>query len=178
MKLSIVCFPAILLLTAPAFADSQKNWDAASSIGAYGLVAVAIGTPIIKNDGNGALQAIGSLGAAQLVSQGLKTAFPELRPDGSDRKSFPSAHTATAFAAAASIYERQGPKVGIPAFIFAGLVGVARVKADKHHWYDVVAGGGIGLASGFLITNKPNRRLALVPYGDSKGGGVTVAMRF
>jgi membrane-associated phospholipid phosphatase len=178
MKLSYLCFPPLLLLAAPSYADAQKDWDTASNIGAYSLVAVAIGAPLVKGDKNGALQAAGSVGAAQLVSLGLKSGFPELRPDGSDRKSFPSGHTATAFASAASIYERQGAKVGIPALIVATFVGLARVKADKHHWYDAVAGAGIGLTSGLLITNKPNRNIAVIPYGDTKGGGVVVAMRF
>ncbi len=178
MKFSILCFPPLLLLATPSYADSQKDWDTASNIGAFSLAAISIGIPVVENDKNGAFQAAGSITAAQLVSQGLKYSFPEVRPDGSDRKSFPSAHTATAFAAAASIYERQGPKLGVPAFIVAGLVGVARVKADKHFWYDAVAGAGIGLTAGLLITNKLDRNFAVVPYGDTKSGGVFLAMRF
>jgi membrane-associated phospholipid phosphatase len=107
-----------------------------------------------------------------------KEAFPELRPDGSNRKSFPSGHTSLAFASAATLYQRQGAKVGIPAFLVAGFVGVARVKADKHHWYDCVVGAGIGAAAGFLITNKPERQVALMPWGDTKGGGISLAARF
>ena len=115
---------------------------------------------------------------SELVARGLKEAFPELRPDGSDRKSFPSAHTSLAFAAASTLYNRQGGKVGIPAFAVAAFVGLARVQADKHHWYDCVAGAGVGLASGFLITRKANQRVAVVPWGDSKGGGFSLAARF
>lgn len=162
-----------------AQAKNEDTWATISDIGAYGLIAVSIGTPLVKGDTNGALQAGGSVAAATLVSQGLKEAFPELRPDGSDRKSFPSGHTANAFAAAASLYNRQGASVGIPAMAVATLVGVARVQADKHHWYDAVAGGAVGLTAGLLITrDRPNRKSALVPWGDSKGGGISFAMRF
>lgn len=166
-------------LSAPAQAKGEKTWDTASSIGAYGLTALAIGVPLVRGDTNGALQAGGSVAAAQLVTFGLKEAFPELRPDRSDRKSFPSGHTSQAFAAAASLYNRQGQSVGIPALAVATFVGVARVEADKHHWYDVAAGAAIGATSGFLITrDRPEARTALIPWADSKGGGISFAMRF
>jgi membrane-associated phospholipid phosphatase len=177
-SLSLSAVAAALLCASPALAKNEKSWDTASSIGAYGLSAVALGMPLLKKDTNGALQAGGSIIAAQLVTTGLKEAFPETRPDGSDRKSFPSGHTSQAFAAATSLINRQGQSVGIPALAVATFVGFARVQADKHHWYDVMVGAGIGAASGFLITNKPNRKVAMVPWGDSKGGGLTVAMRF
>ncbi len=174
----VVIIGLSLCITSPCYADAQKNWDTASTIGAYSLLAASIGVPVTKKDKQGAFQAAGSFGAAQAITQGLKYTFPETRPDGSDRKSFPSGHTSTAFAAAASLYERQGAKVGIPAMAVATFVGIARVKADKHHWYDVVAGAGIGLTAGLLITNKPGRKTALIPYGDTKGGGISFAMRF
>jgi len=170
---------ATLLISAPVYAGGEKTWDDASTVGAYGLTAVAIGLPLINGDTPGALQAGGSVAAAQLVAFGLKEAFPEWRPDRSDRKSFPSGHTSTAFAAASTIFNREGQKMGIPALAVATFVGVARVKADKHHWYDCVAGAGIGMASGFLITRDRKDKVAmLTPWGDSKGGGISLAMRF
>ncbi len=180
MKLLILQTIACISLSAsvPCYASAQKDWDTISSIGDYGLIAISVGLPAAKGDKQGALQAAGSFGAAQIVTQGLKYTFPETRPDGSDRKSFPSGHTSTAFAAAASIYEREGIKAGIPAFAVATLVGVARVKAEKHHWYDVAVGAGIGLASGLIITHSRGRKMALIPFGDTKGGGVSFAMRF
>lgn len=168
-----------LSASVPAYAGGEKTWDHASTVGAYGLTAVAIGLPIVKDDMPGALQAGGSIAAAQLLSFGLKEAFPELRPDRSDRKSFPSGHTSMAFAAASTIFNREGQTVGIPAFAVATFVGIARVKADKHHWYDCVAGAGIGMASGFLITRDRKDKVAMItPWGDSKGGGVNLALRF
>jgi membrane-associated phospholipid phosphatase len=167
------------LSATPAMADSKKDWATASDIGSYSLAAIAIGLPLVKHDTNGAWQAGGSIASAQIISLGLKSAFPELRPDGSDRKSFPSGHTAQSFAAAATIYNREGKSLGIPAFVVASLVGFARVKADKHHWYDVAAGAAIGAGSGFLITRtRPENSISVIPWGDTKGGGVTVGMRF
>lgn len=168
----------VLMAATPALAG-EKGWADASDIGAYGLTAVAIGLPLVQEDVPGALQAAGSIGATKLLTYGLKEAFPEWRPDRSDRKSFPSGHTSTAFAAASTLFNRQGAEVGIPALAVATLVGVARVKADKHHWYDAVAGAGLGAATGFLITRDRKDKVALLtPWGDTKGGGVSFAMRF
>lgn len=182
MKISFsrICLTFLIALTpVAAQAKDEKAWSTASDIGVTGLTIAALGVPIVKGDKQGAFQAAGSIGAAALITTGLKEAFPELRPDGSDRKSFPSGHTSQAFAAAATLYNRQGKEVGIPALLVASFVGVARVQADKHHWYDVVVGAGIGTASGFLITNRRNERQALImPWGDSKSAGVSVAMRF
>jgi membrane-associated phospholipid phosphatase len=178
---TVVCQGGIivgLLLSAPAQA-SKKGWDDATTVAVYGLDAVAIGLPLVKDDTPGALQAAGSIGATQLVAFGLKEAFPEWRPDRSDRKSFPSGHTSSAFAAASTLFNREGPAVGIPALAIATFVGVGRVEADKHHWYDVVAGAGIGATAGFLITrDRRDKVVMLTPWGDSKGGGISFAMRF
>ena len=180
MHISLVSL-ALLLVAVPmqAQAKNEKAWTTASDVGVAGLSLAALGLPIAQGDTQGAFQAAGSLGAAALITTGLKYTFPELRPDGSDRKSFPSGHTSAAFAAAATLYSRQGADIGVPAMLAASFVGLARVQADKHHWYDVVIGAGIGSASGFLITRKRSQREALVlPWGDSTSAGVSVAMRF
>jgi membrane-associated phospholipid phosphatase len=169
---------AALACSSPAEAISTKTWDHASTAGEAALVAVALGLPAVNEDGQCALQAGGSIGAAFLTAQALKHTFPELRPDGSDRKSFPSGHTSVSFAAAATMQQRYGWKVGLPATLAASFVGLARVEADKHHWYDVVAGAAIGEASGFLITSKRNSSVQVFPWGDSQGGGVVMGVRF
>ena len=182
MKISVSpIFLSLLIALSPvaAQAKDEKAWGTASDIGVAGLTIAALGVPIAKGDKQGVFQAAGSIGAAALVTTGLKEAFPELRPDGSDRKSFPSGHTSQAFAAAATLYNRQGKDIGIPALLVASFVGLARVQADKHHWYDVVVGAGIGTASGFVITRQRSERHALIMlWGDSKSAGVSVAMHF
>lgn len=180
MPITRLAVPAAfaLAVSSPA-AASEKGWDTASTIGAAALGAWSVAVPAVGGDAKGALQAGMSVGAAYAVSTGLKEAFPELRPDGSDDRSFPSGHTAASFAAAASIYERRGAGEGIPAFALATFVGVARVQARKHHWYDVAAGAAIGTASGLLLTRKlADKRVALTPWVDSTGGGATVDFAF
>lgn len=41
---------------------------------------------------------------------------------------------------------------GIPAYAAATFVAYSRVKSQKHHLYDVIAGGGIGFLSSYLFT--------------------------
>lgn len=168
-----------LILPGAAAAKNEQTWATISDIGRYGLMAAAVATPAIERDRQGLYQAAGSLAATSLLTIGLKETFPERRPDGSNRRSFPSGHTSTSFAAAATLYKRQGKAVGIPAFAVASLVGVARIEAKKHFYYDVLVGAGIGMATGLLITNKrPSRAAVLMPWGDTKGGGISLAMRF
>lgn len=169
---------SFLLVASPAQASS-KGWSDASDAGVLALTALAIGLPAVKGDSHGAAQAAVAEGAAGLVVAALKQTFPERRPDGSDNNSFPSGHTAVAYAAAASLYERQGAGVGLPAFAAATFVGVARIEAHKHHWYDCAVGAGLGTASGLLLTrHRPVRTAFLVPWGDTHGAGATVALAF
>lgn len=167
-----------LATAAPAVAGGHGGWSQASDVGAISLTAVALGLPIVKGDGQGAWQASASLGAGYGIAQGLKEIVHERRPDGSDNKSFPSAHTSLSFAAAATLHRRYGWEIGLPATLVATFVGVARVEARKHHWYDVVAGAALGEASGFLITRPHSDAVRLVPWGDSHGGGAAISYRF
>ena len=164
-------------LASPA-AASDHGWSTASGIGRDVLVAAALGVPAVQGDWRGDLQAGGSILLAEGAAYGLKRALPEQRPDHSDNKSFPSGHAALSFAAAATLENRYGWKVGIPAFIVASFVGASRVEDRKHHWYDVAAGAAIGTGSGFLLTTKRTDGVRLVPWADSGGGGLSLAMRF
>ena len=168
---------ASLGVAAPAHA-SDKGWDNTGSIARDALVVAAFGVPAVQGDWDGVLQAGGSMGAAAGVTYGLKEAFPEQRPDRSDNKSFPSGHSSISFAAAATLQNRYGWQVGLPAQVVAAFVGLSRVEADKHHVHDVLVGAAIGEASGFLITRKASDRIQIFPWGDTKGGGVSVTMRF
>jgi membrane-associated phospholipid phosphatase len=179
---SLALAAPVLLASQSAHATSQDDWSTASDIGVGGLVLWSLGVPAAEGDTQGALQAGASVAVGFGAAQGLKQVFPEQRPDGSGNDSFPSGHTATAFAAATSILDRRGPGEGIPALAVASLVGLARVEADKHHWYDVLAGAAIGSGAGLLITrhkpDKDGRVAVLMPWGDFHSGGVTYAARF
>ncbi|MGN6270784.1 MAG: phosphatase PAP2 family protein [Sphingomonas sp.] len=178
MKRALVFAAAATLAASPACARDTQAWDDAGGLVRDALVLAALGLPATQNDWNGALQAGGSMAAAELSATALKRVFPERRPDGSSNRSFPSGHASISFAAAATLQNRYGWKIGMPAQLAASFVAVSRVEARKHHWYDVVAGAAIGEASGFLITSKRNARVLVLPWGDGHGGGATIAARF
>jgi hypothetical protein len=81
----------------------------------------------------------------------LKVAVGRERPNGQDNKSFPSGHTSNAFALAAVAERHYGWKVGAPAYLLAGIVGVSRLHEDKHWLSDVAAGATLGYLVGRTV---------------------------
>ena len=74
----------------------------------------------------------------------------EWRPNGSDALSFPSGHTANAFAAAEFLrqeYKDVSPWYGVAGYVAAGATGYLRMYNNKHWLGDVVAGAGVGILS-------------------------------
>jgi membrane-associated phospholipid phosphatase len=89
---------------------------------------------------------------SQIVVQGVKFVTQRERPDGSNSHSFPSGHTASAFATATVLNRHLGWKVGLPAYSYAAFVGISRMAANKHHMSDVIMGAAVGLAAGRAVT--------------------------
>lgn len=100
-----------------------------------------------------AVNTIASVGVAYIGKTALKAMVKEERPDHSDNKSFPSGHTAMAFAAARSIdkeFRKESIWIPIAGYAAATAVGIERVANDRHHWYDVVAGAAVGYGAAEL----------------------------
>lgn len=96
---------------------------------------------------------IGSVGVAYVGKTALKAMIKEERPDHSDNKSFPSGHVAIAFAAARSVdkeFRKDCIWIPIVGYAAATAVGIERVASNRHHWYDVVAGAGLGFGAAEL----------------------------
>lgn len=82
---------------------------------------------------------------------GIKYTASELRPDGSTYNSWPSGHTATAFAGATILHKEYGltrsPWYSIAGYTVATATGVMRVLNNRHWVSDVLSGAGIGILS-------------------------------
>ncbi|MDR2138060.1 MAG: phosphatase PAP2 family protein [Tannerella sp.] len=91
------------------------------------------------------------------IVQTMKNSIPVERPDGSNYKSFPSGHTATAFVGAHILfkeYKDTSPWIGVAGYAVATGTGLLRVTNKKHWLSDVSAGAGTGILSaelGYLL---------------------------
>jgi membrane-associated phospholipid phosphatase len=81
--------------------------------------------------------------------------FGYFRDQGAN-SSFPSGHTALAFASATVISRESGnnPWVGVPAYLVASGVGFSRVYVERHWVTDVVIGAALGHSIGTLVENR------------------------
>jgi membrane-associated phospholipid phosphatase len=114
-----------------------------------------------------------SVGIGSLVVALLKETVDRPRPAHADpgidtvvgtpgSPSFPSGHTATAFAAAAVVGAFY-PRLRWPLYALAALVGMSRIYLGVHFALDVVAGAILGLSIGLGIVwavKKTRERLA------------------
>ena len=118
---------------------------------------------------------------AQLLSQAyvqtLKYTVQRERPDKSNDVSFPSGHSASAFATATVLQRHYGWKVGVPATAVAAYVATSRVHDNKHYLSDVVFGAAMGIAAQRTVTLHSRRYdIAMVPAAGPGQASVTMTV--
>lgn len=127
--------------------------------------------------GNAKVATIGAdLVRAQFVTQTLtqviKVGASRTRPDGTSL-SFPSGHSASAFATAAVLQRHLGWKAGIPAYGVAAYVAASRIQMKRHYLSDVAFGAAIGVIAGRTVTiGRGDARFAVSPVAAPGGAGV------
>lgn len=115
-----------------------------------------------------------------------------LRPDGSNYNSFPSGHTAEAFASAEFMrmeYKNVSPWYGVAGYTMAVATGYLRMYNNKHWFSDVVAGAGIGILSTKLsywlypkiqhsLFKDKHPNTVIMPTYQNKSFGVSMISKF
>lgn len=124
---------------------------------------------------------------------GVKTLTKVKRPDGSTNNSFPSGHTATAFAGAEILrreYWDVSPWIGVAGYAVAAGTGFLRMYNNRHWLIDVVAGAGFGLLCAqaaywlYLVITKVffhksyKTNIYLSPYASSASKGLAFQLTF
>ena len=138
-------------------ASYSKLWVAIAAVTA------AVGGRSGRRAASTGLVAIGVTSA--LVNQGAKRLARRERPDRDgedvpearyvkmpDSTSFPSGHSASAFAFAAAVGSRI-PVLGVPLQLLAGAVAYSRVHTGVHYPGDVVIGSLIGASTGSFVAS-------------------------
>lgn len=112
----------------------------------------------------------------------LKHSINETRPDGGTL-SFPSGHTAQAFAAATFLHKEFGHRsvwYSIAAYSLASTVGICRMISNRHWMSDVMVGAGIGtLATNvvYLLHRDRKNSLTVTPVAIRGATGLSVTLR-
>lgn len=129
-----------------------------------------------------------SFATMSALTYGTKLVVHETRPDGSDRRSFPSGHTARAFMGAEILYQEYkdvSPWIGYAGYAMAAATGYLRIYNDKHYINDVLAGACIGILStkvGYWLypkvfsKSKCAKQTAIVPVPFVAEGGAGISM--
>lgn len=153
------------------------DWRASAPFLLGGTLAVAVAREGNRGWGVGAAVTLGVL-AGSFLNEGMNVAVGRDRPNAGDgpwrfdpfsgHASFPSGHTALAFAFAGAVDEATaGWAPAAAAYAAAALTGASRVYDDKHWATDVAAGALVGAVTARLVT-----RFALGRLGrDGRAGG-------
>lgn len=167
-----ITYVALVSFSAPrrAYADENPDVTEAGDVLQILLPALAGTSTLFAGAPDGSLwdregtwQFMKSFGATIGTVHALKQATGKLRPNRSNRESFPSGHAAATFSGAAFIGTRYGWEWGIPAYAGAIFTAYSRVQADTHFADDVTAGASVGLMYNWLFVTPQSDTVSLMP---------------
>ena len=157
--------------------SAKSNTETLGDILAAALPLGAYGATLYNQDKEGQYQMYNSYGATMATVVALKYTIKEERPDKSNNRSFPSGHTASAFAGAGFIHKHYGLKYAIVPYILATYTGYSRVHESKHFTRDVLAGATIATLSNWYFV-EPYKNFKISPTATSEFQGIKVSYKF
>lgn len=158
------------LIYGTGYATDSPKWQETGEMLGEALLLADASSLILKE----------SIGRGRPASSGRRDAFSPFS-FRQDYDSFPSMHTASAFAAA-SVMAATSESLLVKGTYYsaASLVGLSRIYKDKHWASDVIFGAALGELCGRVVTNyhASPKRLVMVPQLYDGGGGITMVTRW
>jgi membrane-associated phospholipid phosphatase len=115
---------------------------------------------------------------SQAYVQAIKYTVQRERPDASNSYSFPSGHSASAFATAGVLQRHYGWKAGVPATVLAAYVAASRVHDNRHYLSDVIFGSAMGIAGQRTVMLHAGRYgISVAPSAGHRRAGLMVSVR-
>lgn len=128
----------------------------------------ALGMTVMEKDWVGTGQLAAVIITSQMATEGIKLLQIERRPNGDDWKSFPSGHSAGAFAGATFVHKRYGWRPAILPYAMSLITGWSRVSARAHYWHDVAAGALLaGLSTWMIVDEYKPENISVATDGES-----------
>lgn len=141
----------LMVCSAHAWSSEVIREPLARSISGTVTPFLAAGGLSLLSDKHEFTQCAKAVAATCIATEALKYAVGEKRPNSDSGTSFPSGHTAAAFAMATVLADYR-PEYKWPAYITASTIGYSRVEAGSHYWRDVIGGAALGYFIGKRFT--------------------------
>jgi membrane-associated phospholipid phosphatase len=173
MKKTVILLTMILSFGLMQSAYCRDYLQLAGDVLEVAMPAGALGLSAYKKDLKGILQLAEAFATTLVVTDGLKYAVKEKRPNGGTM-SFPSGHASASFCAASYLDIRYGDPWSVPSYALAALTAWSRIESDNHYPWDVAAGAIIGVASNLIFTRNNVKNVRLVPVSGNGNYGVGI----
>ncbi len=127
---------------------------------------------------------IAALSVTGVATMSLKAIRHNDAPNGKSW-AWPSGHTSSSFTVASMLDEFYGPRVGVPAYAMASVIGFRMLDSGDHWPSDVVFGAALGWVVGHTFADRHKELeiagFKVLPYTASNSGpvvGVNLVKRF
>jgi hypothetical protein len=113
---------------------------------------------------------------SEMLVEPIKLATHRMRPDNSNRRSFPSGHAAVTFASATVIERHLGWKKSVLGYAVASYVAASRLHDNRHYLSDVIFGAAVGSIAGRTVVHHAADYWAFTPVATPGGMAMLVVV--